>query len=180
MTLENDIGRMVAAMKQLIAAIAAVALIAFAFASDARAGRWEWGCVGTTTDAQVVFNRRQLAVVPPQKRLGKIQDLIFVDELAKDFNADQHYDAADENGGLTATMAFARGEDAKQKITLTEKSSKTLFNHTAMVCGRDEDKTITRKVYRLEQNGEPPRNITMQCLEYMLTTRGGRPCINRP
>jgi hypothetical protein len=171
---------MAAAMKQQIAAIAAVALMVFAFASDAHAGRWEWGCAATSVDTQVVFNRRQLVVVPPQKRLGKIQDLIFIAELAKNFNADPHYDAADENGGLAATMAFTRGEDAKQKITLTEKSSKTTFNHTAMVCGRDEDKTITRKVYRLEQDGAPPRDITMQCMEYMLTTRGGRPCINRP
>jgi hypothetical protein len=180
MPLENDIGRMVAAMKQLIAAMAAAALITFAFASDARAGRWEWGCFGTATDAQIVFNRRQLILVPPQKRLGKIQDLIFIDELAEDFNADQHYDAADENGGLAATMAFVRGGDAKQKIALTEKSSKTIFNHTAMVCGRDEDKTIARKVYRFERNGEPARDIKMQCMEYMLTTRGGRHCINRP
>ena len=77
-------------------------------------------------------------------------------------------------------MTFTHGEDAKQKITLTEKSSKTVFNHTAMVCGRDEDRTITRKVYWLERGGETARDITMQCVEYMLTTRGGRPCINRP
>ena len=49
-----------------------------------------------------------------------------------------------------------------------------------MVCCRDENKTITRKVYRLEQDGAPTRDLTMQCMEYMLTTRGGRPCINRP
>jgi hypothetical protein len=171
---------MVAVMKQQTAAIAAVALIMFAFASDAHAGRWEWGCVGTSAETQVVFNRRQLLVIPPRKRIGKIQDLIFIDELAKGFKVDEHYDAADENGGLAATIAFTRGEDAKQKITLTEKSSKTLFNHTAMVCGRDEDKTLTHKVYRLEHNSEPARDITMQCMEYVLTTRGGRPCINRP
>jgi hypothetical protein len=40
-TLGNDLGRMAAAMKQQIAAIAAVALMVFAFASDAHAGRWE-------------------------------------------------------------------------------------------------------------------------------------------
>ena len=49
-----------------------------------------------------------------------------------------------------------------------------------MVCGQDEDKTITRKVYRFEQNGAPPHDVVMQCMEYMLTTRGGRPCTNRP
>jgi hypothetical protein len=168
------------ALKQQIAAIAAAALIACTFASEARAGRWEWGCAGTAADAQIVFNRRQLVVIPPQQRLGKIQDLIFIDELAKDLKAAQHYNVADENGGLEAKMAFTGSEDEKQKITLTEKSSKTLFHHTAMVCGRDEDKTNTRKVYRLERNGEPARDITMQCMEYMLSTRGGRPCISRP
>jgi hypothetical protein len=169
-----------AAMKRQIAAIIAAAFVASAFASEARAGRWEWGCTGATADAQFVFNRRQLVVVPPPKRLGKIQDLIFIDELAKDLNADQHYDSDDENGGFEAKIAFTGNEDTKQKITLTEKSSKTIFNHTAMVCGRDEDKTITRKVYRLERNGEPARDITMQCMEYTLTSRGGRPCISRP
>jgi hypothetical protein len=79
---------MAAAMKQQIAAIAAVALMVCAFASDAHAGRWEWGCAGRSADVQVVFNHRQLVVAPSQKRFGKIQDLIFVDEIAKDFNAD--------------------------------------------------------------------------------------------
>jgi hypothetical protein len=171
---------MVAPMKQQIAAIVAAVLITCVLANDARAGRWEWGCVGTSGDVQIVFNRRELVVASPQKRLGNIRDLIFVDDLAKDLGTDQHYDVADENGGLTATMAFTGSEDAKQKITMTEKSSKTIFNHTAIVCGRDEDKTISRKVYRFERNGEAARDITMQCMEYMLTTRGGRPCINRP
>ena len=166
-------------MKRQIAVIAAT-VIGFTFASEARAGRWEWGCTGKSADTQFVFNRRQLVVISPQKRRGKIQDLIFADELSKDLSVEHHYDPADENGGLTATMTFTHGEDAKQKITLTEKSSKTVLNHTAMVCGRDEDKTITRKVYRLERSSELARDITMQCMEYMLTTRGGRPCINRP
>jgi hypothetical protein len=169
-----------AAMKQQIAAVVAAALIALSFASKAHAGRWEWGCVGKSADTRIVFNRRQLVVVPPQKQPGKIQDLIFIEELAKDLKADAHYDADDENGGLVEKMAFTGSEDQKQKIALMEKSSKTIFNHTAMVCGRDEDKTITRKVYRLERNGEAARDITMQCMEYMLTTRGGRPCISRP
>ena len=165
-------------MKRQIAVIASVALITLALASYAHAGRWEWGCAGTSAERQLVFNRRQLIVAPPQQRLGKIQDLIFVDELAKGFNADQHYDPNDENGGLAAMMTFTRGEGAKQKITLTQKSSKTLYHHIAMVCGRDEDKTISRKVFRVESNGERAR--TMQCMEYMLSTRGGRPCIDRP
>jgi hypothetical protein len=169
-----------AAMKRQIAALGAAVLIACAFASEARAGRWEWGCAGKSGETQIVFNRRQLVIAPQQKRLVKIQDLIFIDELAKDLSAEAHYDPADENSGLETKMVFTGNEDQKQKITLTEKSSKTTFNHTAMVCGRDESKTITRKVYRLEQSGEPARDITMQCMEYTLSTRGGRPCIDRP
>ena len=58
-------------MKRQIAVIAAT-VIGFTFASEARAGRWEWGCAGKPADAQFVFNRRQLVVISPQKRLGKI------------------------------------------------------------------------------------------------------------
>ena len=34
---------------------------------------------------------------------------------------------------------------------------------------------FTRKVYRYQLENEPERNITMQCIEYQLSTRAGRP-----
>jgi hypothetical protein len=166
-------------MKQAFMVCAFCAAVT-SLSTSAYAGRWEWGCAGTSGDQRIVFNRRELVVTTPQKRLGKIRDLIFADDLATSLSEDQHYEAADENGGLAATMTFTRGEDAKHTITLTETASKTLSHHTAMVCGRDEDTAISRKGYRVEIGGEPSRHIIMQCMEYMLTSRGGRPCINRP
>jgi hypothetical protein len=76
-------------------------------------------------------------------------------------------------------MEFTIG-DGKNTISLTEKSSKRLSHHTAMVCGRDEVRDVFRKVYRFRRNDEAPRDITLQCMEYTLSTRGGRPCIDRP
>jgi hypothetical protein len=43
-----------------------------------------------------------------------------------------------------------------------------------VICGRDEDTDLYRKVYRYERDGEPARDVTMQCMEYQLSTRGGR------
>jgi hypothetical protein len=74
-------------------------------------------------------------------------------------------------------MEFTIG-DGKNTISLTEKSSKRLSHHTAMVCGRDEVRDVFRKVYRFRRNDEAPRDITLQCMEY--TPRGGRHCIDRP
>lgn len=43
-----------------------------------------------------------------------------------------------------------------------------------MICGRDEVTDTFRKVYRYERDNETPRTLTMQCIEYTLSTRGGR------
>jgi hypothetical protein len=167
------------AMKQAITIrICAVVIIA-GMANVAHAGRWEWGCIGTTGDKQVVFNRYHLIVAPAKPPRGKIHDLIFFDDLAKGSNDIEQYNAADVNSGLTPKMVFTLGEDEKRTITLTEKSSRAISHHAAMVCGRDEDTDVSRKVYRYQRTDEPAGDITMQCMEYMLTSRGGRPCINR-
>ena len=41
------------------------------------------------------------------------------------------------------------------------------------VTGDDITDTF-RKAYRYERDGEPPRTLTMTCIEYTLSTRGGR------
>jgi hypothetical protein len=165
-------------MKRSAIAAACIALAAFAACDDAFAGRWEWGCMGALGKDQVIFTRYNLVIVPAKAARGKLRDLIFLDDLAKKFDEAPQYLAADANSGLVQKMEFSRGDD--DKITLTEKSSKNISHHSAMVCGRDEDTDVSRKVYRYERKGETARDVTLQCMEYMLTTRGGRPCINRP
>ena len=63
---------------------------------------------------------------------------------------------------------------------LTERSSRTLSHMQCVVCGRDEETQIFRKIFRYQRDKELEREITMQCIDYVLTTRGGRACFNRP
>jgi len=37
-----------------------------------------------------------------------------------------------------------------------------------------------RSIFSYQRDKEPEREITMQCIDYVLTTRGGRACFNRP
>jgi hypothetical protein len=42
------------------------------------------------------------------------------------------------------------------------------------LCGRDEDIVVYRKVYRYQRENGPARNITMECMDYQLSTLAGR------
>jgi len=167
-------------MKQAIVAAACIALIAVGGCEKAFAGSWHWGCAGPVGDKALIFTRYDLIILPAKTSRPKLRDLIFLDDLSKKFDDVPQYGAADVNSGLQQKMEFSRTDDEKDKVVLTEKSSKTMSHHTAIVCGRDEDTAVSRKVFSYHHNDEPPRDITLQCMEYMLTSRGGRPCINRP
>ena len=71
-------------------------------------------------------------------------------------------------------MDFTRADDPKRKIVLTEKSSRKISHSHKLICGRDQDEDIFRKVYHFQREDEPARDIVMQCFEYQLSTRGGR------
>jgi hypothetical protein len=167
-------------MKHAIVAGIGAALAAVCCAGDASAGIWRWGCIGPLGDQQILFTRYNLIVVPTKPPRGKLADIIASDDLAQGASDIEQYIATDVNSGFTPTLEFTRGDDGNNKVTLAEKSSKRLFHHAAMVCGRDEERDVFRKVYRYRHNDEAPRDVTLQCMEYMLSTRGGRPCIDRP
>jgi len=76
-------------------------------------------------------------------------------------------------------MEFTSGDDGKNKILLTKKSSKRLSHHTAMVRGRDEQRDVFRKVYRYRHTDEAPRDITLHCMEYTLSNPR-RAALHRP
>jgi hypothetical protein len=57
---------------------------------------------------------------------------------------------------------------------LTEKSSRVTFKRNGRAGPRDEITTKFRKVYRFAMESEAPRDVTMQCMEYILSTKGGR------
>jgi hypothetical protein len=159
-----------------------MAWAALAFAGDASAAVWRWGCAGPLGDSQIVSNRYQLLVMPAKMPHQKLNDLIYLDDLTtdkalpKDADADiAAYDADDGNSGLDKQMTFTRNDQSGRKLTLTEKSSKVLSHRVVHGC-RDQITERFRKVYRFKADDEPQRDVTLECIDYMLTTRGGRTC----
>jgi hypothetical protein len=169
-------------MKPRTIARTAMALAALAIAGDASAAIWRWGCTGPLGESQIVSGRYQLLVLPAKMPHGKLSDVIFLDDLTKDQklpkDADADiatYETDDGNSGLDKQMTFARNDQSGRKLTLTEKSSKLLAHRTVRGC-RDEITDRFRKVYRLTRDDEPTRDVTLECIDYTLTTRGGRAC----
>jgi hypothetical protein len=72
-----------------------VALAAVGAAGEASAGVWRWGCTGPLGDNQILFTRYHLIVVPAQPSRGKLEDIIFLDDLAKDASDVEQYMATD-------------------------------------------------------------------------------------
>ncbi len=166
-------------MKNTIAAALGFAA-AFAFAVPCRAGDWQWGCMGPLGDQQIVFSRYSLVVVPAKPSPGKLEDLFRIADLSEKFpDADAAYNADGTNDGLQKTMTYTDQSNEKNQLTLTETSSRDLAHTHHLVCGRDEDNSTERKSYRVERPNQPPATVTLQCREYTLSTRGGRPCISR-
>ncbi len=145
-------------------------------ASGASAAVWQWGCQGQLGDQQVIFNRESMVIVDTKVKMGDVRTLRMTKmELPPGSPPHADYEPVDFNGGFEDSMTFTRVGDDKRKVILTEKSSKRLSHRHKLICGRDEDTDVFRKVYSLKRDDEPARDITMQCLEYQLSTRGGRP-----
>jgi hypothetical protein len=169
------------AMKQAIMACAWAAMLTAAFAGDASAAIWRWGCTGPLGQNQIVSNRYQLLVIPGKPLQAKLYDLIFLDDLTKNQNIPEddgdteNYNADDGNSGLVKKMTFTRNDQSNRKLTLTEKSSKRM-SHRLVPGYRDEITDRFRKTYRYQAGNEPARDVTLACIDYLLTTHGGRSC----
>jgi hypothetical protein len=126
-------------------------------------------------DQQVTYNRYVLAVVPAKQKLRPlrtIMDSVTIVEGGDD-------PASSYSGGgevFDKVLEFSRQDKTDHKVTLTEKSSRKISSKSRLICGRDESTDVYRKVYRYQREDEPARDITMQCIEFQLSTRGGRPC----
>ena len=71
-------------------------------------------------------------------------------------------------------MEFTQDDRLAETVILTEKSSLQIKATQRRVGPRDEYVTTFRKVYRYQRGTETPRDITMECIEYDLSTKGGR------
>ncbi len=142
------------------------------------AGDWQWGCMGPIGDEQILFSRYTLVIAPAKPAFGKLEDLFRIADLAEKFPDAEAYNADSTNDGLQKTMTYTNQSDSKNKLTFTETSSKDLAHKHHLICGRDEDNSTERKTYHVARANQPTIDVTLQCREYMLTTRGGRPCIS--
>ena len=164
-------------MKRTIAGLSA--FIGIVAACPASAGDWQWGCMGPLGDEQILFSRFSLIIAPAKPALGKLQDLYTIADLGEKFPEAAAYNAEQTNDGLQKQMTYTAQDNPRNSLTLTEKSSKDISHRHRLVCGRDEETSIERKVYRVERSNAAAVDVTLQCREYLLTTRGGRPCINK-
>jgi hypothetical protein len=172
-------GRLERRMKNAIIAGACVAAITLGCAGTASAGVWQWGCIGPLdANRQIIFNRGALIVVPSKPPRGKLRDLIHIEDLSKDpVDGETAYNVDDINGGLQKGMTFTSQDSPTATLVLKEMSSTKTSHSDHLVCGRDEIIDTWRKVYRFDPPHERARDVKLQCMEYTLTTTGGRPCI---
>lgn len=163
-------------MRQQIAGMA-VGLIMLGTGS-AQAALWAWGCQGqlTAPDQTVIFTRYQIVVLEGKRPPLKPQDLLGEEALNPLIDTPRNaYDPNNINSGFQdKVITFTRDTEPKSQITLTEQSSRRLSHKAKLVCGRDDVTDMFRKVYRYQRDNETPRTLTMQCIEYTLSTRGGR------
>ena len=161
-----------------------VVVLVCIFATDAEAAIWRWGCAGSLGKVQIVSNRYHLLVMPREVEHGKLEELIALDDLTKDEKIAKgtaagisQFDADDINSGLVKEMTFTGTDPLGLTLALAERSSKTIQHHVSLFHGcRDEIIDRFRKVYRYSFDDEPPREATLECMEYTLTTKGGRTC----
>jgi hypothetical protein len=150
-------------------------------AGSAPAAVWRWACQGEIGDQLILFDRDGLYIVGGKAPAGKsgrvtaesIQEAIVAVKKGGGFT---EFSPDDANGGLQSPIPFTVTDAGKQthKVVFTEQSSKQISHRHAIVACRDEDTDLFRKVYRYERDGEPARDITMMCMEYQLSTKGGR------
>ena len=147
------------------------------------AGDWRWGCTGAIGNDQIAFNRGRLFVMSSKKPIAKLDDFVFLDDPesrtahpADTIQIVTKFLRNDDNDGLSSTMTFT-SEGGERKLTLTELSSKKIAHKRRLIesC-RDEIIDRYRKTYRVERDKEPPVTVTLICMEYMLSTKGGRIC----
>lgn len=150
------------------------AFAASAIASPAVASEWNYGCKGALpvfNDSQVIiFNRASLVLLPKVWLKGALRDLISHDAFDDVIAIAK---ATDNNSGLAPTMVFTLLEKPDQKLTLTEKSSKTISDvrRPAGSAPRYVQTTTYAKVYRYVSDFGfmGPFDVKMECINYQLS-----------
>jgi len=153
--------------------LAATAMAIFATA-PASAGIWAWGCIGKIGHERVIFDRNTLIVTASKHPRVKLQDLANNGPRIETQDGTT-FENLGNNDGFEKTLRFATNGEPEQKLALIETASRKTFHRKGHVGRREEYTTKFLKTFRYAPDKEPERRITMQCIEYVLTTCGG-PC----
>ena len=151
-----------------------VAIGLMAFTSPGNASAWNYGCKGALpafNDSEtIIFNRESLFLLPKAWLKGTLRDLLLRDasddvvEFAK---------AVDVNSGLVPKLVFTLLGHPDQKLTLTEKSSKTISDvrRRAGNQPRFEQTTVYTKLYHYVSDFGylGPFDVKMDCINYELS-----------
>jgi len=147
-----------------------------AIASLAVASEWNYGCKGAlpvfNNNTVIIFNRYRLLVLPKAwLKAATSSDLSFL--LTYEGAVIEIAEHTDWNSGLAPNMVFTHLGKPDQKLTLTEKSSKTISDdeHKARGQPRYERTTIYKKVYRYASDFGylGPFDVKMDCINYELS-----------
>lgn len=145
-------------------------------ATLSHAGVWRWGCIGPMGDDHIAFNRDVLVVIAGKKPVRDLTTVVMRDEIDGGTATKATY-LSDNGDGLASPQLFHSDGPTPVKVTLTEQSSKRTARTKKLIDGcRDEITERFTKTYRLEIGTEPARTVTLSCMEYQLSTTGGRKC----
>ncbi len=151
-------------MTSRLAIAAAIASFMSVAATSAHAGYWNYGCKGALGETALVFDRFTFLIMPKALARGDVAGLVKSEIYS--------FDADDNNSGFMPVMKFARGAWPDQRIVLTEKSSKVVSTRTGHVGTREKSTVTSRKTYHYQRLGwqdAPEGDVTMDCIEYMLS-----------
>jgi hypothetical protein len=166
---------------QLVAAVMA-GLVAALTAWSASAAVWHWACKGELGDQRILFDQDGLYIAssngptgtPGNFTMETITEAIVGLKKGGGFTGFGLEKADDELASRILVFSLTDDKKQEQRVTFTARSSKRISHKHRIVACRDEDTDLYRKVYRYERESEPAREISMQCMEYQLSTRGGR------
>jgi hypothetical protein len=150
----------------------ALATIAVTF--SAQASGWNYGCKGALPvfdgSEIIIFNRASLFLLPRTWLKGNLSDLLGhdpSDEVIAVANA------VDINSGLAPTMVFTLQDHPEKKLTLTERSSRTISDVRQRAGGapRFVQTTVYAKVYHYVSDFGflDPFDVKMDCLNHELS-----------
>jgi hypothetical protein len=159
-------------IREIVCGLAAMASIAIG--APASASAWNYGCKGAipffNESEMIIFNRDLLVIQPKAWLTGKLRDLVARDPV-DDVVAIAK--AVNTNSGFAPKMEFTLLENLDKKLTLTEKSSKTISDarQRAGSQPRNAQTTVYTKVYGAVSDFGylTPFDIKMDCIEFQLS-----------